>query len=168
MMPANLSRTDPGTPALTELRGTLDLFGFSPGTALVRVHPRTPVWRGIRAAIFLGGGLILAPLVGMIPPHAPWVAGVVGFGGWLGVRKWKEHFTLESLLGNCPRCSEPLSVRAGIPLRQGMSVPCDHCHHEPRLTVALPSASEAAHPSSGPVSTNLDPRNHLSGREDEG
>lgn len=162
-MPANQSGIDPGTPTLMELRGTLHLFGFPPGAVLLRVHPRSPGWRGIRAAFFLGGGLILAPVVGIIPPHAPWVAGVLGFGGWLGIRKWREHFTLESIEGICPKCGEPLSLRAGIPLRQGMSVPCDRCHHEARLTVVLPSASPAAHPPSGSTSPDPDPGNPASG-----
>ena len=127
------------TPVL-ELSGTLNLFGFPPQHAAVGVLPRSRGWRTLRAAGFLGGGLLLAPLVGVVPPHAPWVAGALGFGGFLGIRKWRERFTLVSLEGSCPRCGEVVGIRAGTPLRPTLSVPCDKCHHDSRLRVDLPPA----------------------------
>ena len=86
-----------------ELSGTVTLFGFSPGEALIHAVPRTRAWRGTRALAFVLGGALLAPVVGVIPPHAPWVAGALGFGLFLGIRKWRERFTLESLRARCPK-----------------------------------------------------------------
>lgn len=120
--------------------GTLSLFGF-PGTpARLEVLPRSTGWRFLRAAGFIGGGLVLAPAVGLVPPHAPWVLAAVGLGGFLGIRKWRERYTILSFQGLCPKCGGTLFVASGTPLRPVMTIPCAECHHDPRLTVALPPA----------------------------
>lgn len=122
------------------LTGTLNLFGFPPRHTTLEVLPRSRGWRVLRASGFFGAGLVLAPLVGVVPPHAPWVAAALGIGGFLGIRKWRERFTLVSFQGNCPRCGEAVRIRAGIPLRPALSVPCEACHFDARLEVALPPA----------------------------
>jgi len=124
--------------ARLELSGTLNLFGFPPRQVSVVVLPRNRRWRALRASVFFGGGLLLAPLVGVVPPHAPWVAAALGFGGFFGIRKWRERFTLVSFEGSCPRCGESVRIRAGTPLRATLSVPCEGCHYDAQLTVELP------------------------------
>lgn len=126
------------------LSGRLTLFGFPSTDAVVRVVPRSRSWRGIRAATFLGGGLLLAPVVGMVPPHAPWVAGVLGVGIFLGLRKWREHFTVASIQGRCPKCGETLQVRSGTPMRDTLSITCDACHHDSQLQVDLPADASSS------------------------
>jgi hypothetical protein len=120
------------------LSGTVTLFGFPPGKALIHAVPRTRAWRGARALAFALGGILLAPVVGVVPPHAPWVAGALGFGFFFGVRKWRERFTLESLHARCPKCGGPLVLPPGTPLRPTHSVPCDGCHHDSQLNVQPP------------------------------
>jgi hypothetical protein len=133
--------TGEGMAASLELHGTLALFGFPPERAVVHVIPRNPAWRGVRALGFIGGGILLAPLVGVIPPHAPWIAGALGFGFFFGIRKWRERYTLETLEACCPKCGQPMALRRGTPLRPTHSVPCDGCHHDSQLTVRLPGGT---------------------------
>lgn len=134
----------------------MNLFGFSSTEAVVRAIPRSRSWRGVRASVFFGGGLFLSPVVGLVPPHAPWVAGALGFGIFFGLRKWREHFTLVSLEGRCPRCGEPMGVKAGTPMRSDLSVTCDACHHDSQLSVRVPAESDLPASSSGTATTPPD------------
>ena len=119
--------------------GTLSLFGFPDTPARLEVLPRSAAWRWLRASVFFGGGLLLAPAVGLVPPHAPWVAAALGIGGIMGIRKWRERFTILSLQGTCPRCGGALSLASGTPLRPVMTVPCGGCNHESRLATPIRS-----------------------------
>lgn len=119
------------------MEGTLSLFGFSDTVAYLEVQPRTLRWRALRAGLFMGGALVLAPAVGLVPPHAPWVVGALGIGGFLGIRKWRERFTILSFRGQCPKCGGALSLPAGIPLRPVMTVSCDSCKHDSSLTTPV-------------------------------
>jgi len=124
------------------VEGLLSLFGFPSTPASLELLPRSTGWRASRAAALAGAGLLTAVAVGLIPPHAPWVVAALGTGGVLGWRKWRERFTILSFEGNCPKCGEALNVAPGTPLRPIMSVPCEGCHHDPRLTTT-PSAEDA-------------------------
>ena len=125
-----MESSSPGTPSPVTIRGSLTLFGFPPGNLEARVIRRSGRWRGFRAAGFMAGGLVLAPLLGMIPPHAPWAAGSLGLGMLLGARKWRQRMTLISFNGECPRCGGDLSLKKGAGLRDNMPVSCEHCHHD--------------------------------------
>ena len=132
-----------GGPIL-QLSGTLSLFGFPPVEASLKVVPRSVAWRGALASAYVGGGLLLAPILGMVPPHAPWAVGVLVCGGFLGVRKWRERFTLLSLDGACPKCGGKVSIPSRVPLKSGISVPCEGCHHDSRLLVTIPAPSDSS------------------------
>ena len=129
--------------------GTLSLFGFPSTPAHLEVLPRSTSWRSLRAGGFFGGSLLLAPLVGLVPPHAPWVVAVLATGTLLGIRKWRERFTILSLRGKCPKCGGELSLASGTPLKAMMTVPCPGCNHDPRLTAGLPQAGAVGEPRGG-------------------
>jgi hypothetical protein len=131
------SENSPGSDPSSGLEGTLSVFGFPKTTARVDAVARSPRWRGLRAAAYWGGALLVTPAVALVPPHVPWVAGVLGVGGLLGTRKWKERYTVVKFQGRCPRCQEELSLQPGTPLRSVMAIGCDECHHECRLEVSL-------------------------------
>jgi len=124
------------------MEGTLSLFGFPSTVAHLEVLPRSTGWRALRAGLFIGGALVLAPAVGLLPPHAPWVVGVLGIGGFLGIRKWRERFTVLSFRGICPKCGGALSLPGGTPLRPVMTISCDGCNHGSSLTTTLPGVAE--------------------------
>lgn len=113
--------------------GSLTLFGFPSTSVRVRGIPRSRRWRAVRAGLFGAGGLFLAPAVGMIPPHAPWAAGSLGLGLFLGLRKWRERFTVLSMDATCPKCGARVALEEGSALRPGTTVPCESCHHDPVL-----------------------------------
>lgn len=136
-MSTSENNADPPASSATR-SGSLTLFGFPSTSVTVTGIPRSGRWRGIRAGLFGVGGLILAPAVGMIPPHAPWAAGALGLGIFLGLRKWRERFTVTSMDGTCPKCGAPMSVDEGSALRPGMTVPCDACHHDAVLHLEGP------------------------------
>ena len=117
--------------------GTLSLFGFPNTEAVLELLPRSRSWRTVRAAVFIAGGLALAPAVGLFPPHAPWATGTLVLGFFLGLRKWRERFTILTLRGLCPKCGGPMAIREGTPFRKTISVPCEGCNHESRLVVSL-------------------------------
>lgn len=119
------------------MTGTLSLFGFPSTPARLDVRPRSTAWRAVRAGAFFAGGILLAPLAGLVPPHAPWALGILGIGGFLGLRKWRERFTILSFQGACPKCGKALDIPPGTPLRPVMTVSCPGCHHDSRLTASL-------------------------------
>ena len=103
---------------------------------------RSVGWRGARAGLFFLGGVVLSPLVALIPPHAAWALASVVTGIVLGGRKWAERHTLFSLSGVCPRCGAAVQVEGPMRFRNGSTVDCASCHHGATLTVdaaALPA-----------------------------
>jgi len=117
------------------MEGTISLFGFPSTPAHLDVRSRSKSWRVSWCSVFMGGGVLLAPVVGLVPPHAPWMMGALGIGGFLGLRKWRERFTVLAFQGFCPKCGGPLSLPSGTPLRPVMTLPCSGCNHDSRLMV---------------------------------
>jgi len=113
----------------------LVLFGFEPTPATAHLRARPRGWRVGGALRIMAGSLVVAPVVGILPPHAPWVVGALAGGAVLARRRWTERFTLERLDGTCPKCGQGVDARPGR-LRTPHPVPCDGCHHEARLELA--------------------------------
>jgi len=127
-------RDDPdGGPVTAEAR--VVLFGYPDTEAVARVHDRDALWRGSRAAVLLGVGVLLAPVVALVPPHAPWAIGALGVGAILARKKWRERRTLVELEGICPRCESPLRVERPTRMRDPHTFSCNTCHHEMELEV---------------------------------
>ena len=119
------------------------VFGHEATPVQLVLTPRSTGWRAGRAARWIVGGLVLAPVVGVLPPHAPWAAGA-GVGGLvLGLRKWGERFTLQEIEGACPRCAATLALTGTPPLRSPHPIPCDACGNPVSLRIA-PTVLEGA------------------------
>ncbi len=84
--------------------------------------------------------LIVAPLVALIPPHAPWAVAALAIGATITRRRWLERHTVQSMSGDCPRCGTPLRVARPTRLRHPHAISCETCHHEPLLKVNLNDA----------------------------
>ncbi|HSG48302.1 MAG TPA: hypothetical protein VLA43_10850 [Longimicrobiales bacterium] len=126
-------------PASTTVTGSLNVFGYGETRATLRVLPRSRGWRALRSGALTLGGLVAAPVVALIPPHAAWALGAAVTGAVLGARKWGERFTLLSLRGSCPRCGAPLTLDRPGPLRNPATVDCEACHHAATLTIPAES-----------------------------
>jgi hypothetical protein len=112
------------------------LFGFPSTPAVLSVRPRTASWRAGGAAARMGGCTALAGVVGLVPPHAPWLISSLVVGAVLARRRWTERYTLESFEGVCPKCAEALRVKPGR-LRLPHPAPCEGCHHESSISIDL-------------------------------
>jgi len=132
-------RTRPDADTTVELPARVTLFGHDGVDATVEVIPRSTGWRLLRTARMLGAFLVIVPLVGVIPPHAPWIAGAVTIAAILARRRWTERFTIADFQAPCPRCDHDLKLRPGTRLRFPHPIPCDECGHEPIMTATPPA-----------------------------
>ncbi len=134
-MPDPASSDELTTGVLVPARITL--FGFDVVAANARIEARSVGWRVRRASIALAAGLILAPAVFLVPPHAPWALGALGIGLLTARRRWAEAHTLHFFEGACPRCGEGVSISRPVRLRHPHAVSCPSCHYELALSVDL-------------------------------
>lgn len=118
------------------------LFGFPPAPLEVTIRSRPRAWRVGGATRAMGIAIVIAPVVALVPPHAPWLIGALATGGLFATRRWTERFTLLTVEGCCPKCGSELDIKAGR-LRQPHPLPCEGCHHEGRLQ--LPEGVLAGH-----------------------
>lgn len=111
------------------------LFGHAPTAARLDLLPRSRAWRTRKAALPLVVGVALAPVVALLPPHAPWALVALVTGGILALRRWKERYTIQAAEARCPRCEADLPLAAGSRLRIPHPVTCPECGHEPVVEV---------------------------------
>ncbi|UCC25968.1 MAG: hypothetical protein JSU98_02490 [Gemmatimonadales bacterium] len=127
------------SPDTLRIRGTLRVFGYPETPAEVVILRRSVPWRGVRAGAFGLGGLVVAPVVALIPPHAAWALAAVVTGLVLGGLKWAERYTLLTLSSRCPRCGAPVEVQGPTRLKGRLMVDCEGCHHGSTLTLPADS-----------------------------
>ena len=114
------------------VEGEAVVFGFPDTPVELSVRRRAVSWRVGGAARTLALFVVVAPLVAIVPPHAPWAIGALATGLILARRRWSERLTLERVDGSCPRCGAPLVVKAGR-LELPHPVSCDACHYQSAL-----------------------------------
>ena len=107
----------------------IEAFGQPPKEVALVAFGRPRSWRVRGAGMRLLLTLVLAPLVAIIPPHAPWVVAVLVTGGILTRRRWTERLTIASFEGGCPRCDESLVLAEGTRLMNPHVLTCEGCHH---------------------------------------
>ena len=115
----------------------ITLFGFDVVPANARIEARSTGWRARRASIALAAGLIVAPAVGLVPPHAPWALAALGMGLVMARKRWAEVHTLHLVDGACPRCGESVSLSRPARLRHPHPISCPSCRYELALSVDL-------------------------------
>jgi len=82
----------------------------------------------------MGIFLVIAPMMAIVPPHAPWLIGALTAGIILTRRRLIERFTLISLEGTCPKCDATIDVKR-TRLRIPHPLTCQSCHHQASLKV---------------------------------
>ncbi len=115
----------------------ITLFGFDPVDARARIEARTTGWRARRASMALAAGLVMAPLLAVVPPHAPWVVVAVAIGLLTARRRWAEAHTLHFLDGACPRCEMDISLSRPARLSRPHLITCPSCQYELLVSVDL-------------------------------
>ena len=115
----------------------ITLFGFDAVDATARVEARSTGWRVRRASVALAAGLIMAPVLAVVPPHAPWVVVAVAIGLITARRRWAEAHTLHFLEGACPRCESGVSLSRPARLGRPHLISCPSCQHELIVSVDL-------------------------------
>lgn len=124
------------------LEGKAVLFGFDPTPVEVSVLPRTRGWRLASTARVVGISLVVAPIVAVVPPHAPWAMGALTAGAVLGRRRWQETHTLVRLEGTCPKCGSGFQSRRAR-LRTPHPLQCEDCHHVSALQLSEEALADA-------------------------
>ena len=125
---------------MPEVPARLVFAGGERSEARARVIERSPSWRRSAALMQLGWWL-LAPVVFWIPPHVPWVLLVLGIGAVRALNRFREHRTLVSLRGACPRCGTEQEFGETGRMKQPHTVHCAHCRWELRADVPLAGAA---------------------------
>lgn len=125
------------SPAGVSVSARITLFGFDDVPADARVEARSVGWRARRTAIALAAGLIVAPIAGLVPPHAPWALGALGIGILTARRRWAEEHTLHFLQGACPRCGAAITLSHPSRLRHPHATSCPSCQYELAIAVDL-------------------------------
>lgn len=123
------------TTMLVDARAHVTLFGYDPTPATLRLHPRSRSWRIGGSVRTMMIALLVAPLLGLVPPHAPWAFGALVGGGLLARRRWTERFTVLGVEGTCPRCGGAVVASLGR-LTSPLPVVCAECHHEASVVLA--------------------------------
>lgn len=118
-----------------EALATLALFGFPATPATVRIRAHSKSWRVGGAIRIQAVGLVLAPMVALVPPHVPWALGALAGSFFLARRRWHHRFTVEAVAGGCPKCGKNVAPRPAM-LRARHALSCDGCHHELTLVLA--------------------------------
>jgi hypothetical protein len=129
---------EPGTRDMTpgvSVPARITLFGFDPIDAEARIEPRGVRWRLRRTLTAIGTSLLIAPLLALVPPHAPWALGALGVGVIMARRKWLEVHSLLAITGTCPSCGGDVSLPKPARLRHPHPLPCETCKHELTLHV---------------------------------
>ena len=119
----------------TLVSARITLFGFDFVSANARIEARSTGWRARRASIALAAGLIVAPVVFLVPPHAPWAVAALGIGLLMARRRWAEGHTLHFFEGACPRCGTGVSLSHPVRLRHPHPISCPSCQYELALSV---------------------------------
>ena len=125
---------------IPEVPARLVFAGGAWSEARARVIERTASWRRSSALAQLGLWL-LAPVVFWIPPHIPWVLLVLGVGAMRALNRFREHRTLVSLRGHCPKCGTEQEFRELGRMKNPHTVHCAHCRWELRADVPLSGAA---------------------------
>lgn len=133
MAEMDLSRT-PEVPA------RLVFMGGQSSEARARVIERSSRWRRGQVMKDLAL-LLLIPIVVFIPPHFPWPVIVLGVAFLRAFNHMREHRTLLSLHGPCPKCGAEQDFSELGRMGNPHKVTCAQCRWDSYVEVAR--ASEA-------------------------
>jgi hypothetical protein len=126
--------------AVPEVPARLVFMGGKASEALARVVERGKAWRRSQMMKDLAL-LLLIPVVILIPPHFPWPIVVTAVALMRAFNHSREHRTLLSLRGPCPKCGTEQEYRELGRMGNPHKVTCASCRWD--LFVDVPRAGAA-------------------------
>jgi hypothetical protein len=126
--------------AVPEVPARLVFMGGKASEALARVVERGKAWRRSQMMKDLAL-LLLIPVVIFIPPHFPWPIVVTAVALMRAFNHSREHRTLLSLRGPCPKCGAEQEYRELGRMGNPHKVTCASCRWD--LFVDVPRAGAA-------------------------
>jgi hypothetical protein len=126
--------------AVPEVPARLVFMGGKASEARARVVERTKAWRRSQMTKDLAL-LLLIPVVVFIPPHFPWPIVVLAVALLRAFNHSREHRTLLSLRGPCPKCGAEQEYKELGRMGNPHKVTCASCRWD--LFVDVPRAGAA-------------------------
>jgi len=126
--------------AVPEVPARLVFMGGKAAESRARVVERSRAWRRSQVTKDLAI-LLLIPIVVFIPPHFPWPVVVTVIALLRAFNHSREHRTLLSLRGPCPKCGAEQEFRELGRMGNPHRVTCASCRWD--LFVDVPRAGAA-------------------------
>jgi hypothetical protein len=126
--------------AVPEVPARLVFMGGKAAEGRARVVERSKAWRRSQTMKDLAL-LLLIPIVVFIPPHFPWVLIVLFVAGMRAFNHSREHRTLLSLRGPCPKCGAEQEFKELGRMGSPHKVTCAHCRWDVFVEVARAGAA---------------------------
>ena len=124
--------------AVPEVPARLVFMGGKATEARARVVERSKAWRRSQVMKDLAL-LLLIPIVVFIPPHFPWPIVVAAVAFMRAFNHSREHRTLLSLRGPCPKCGTEQEYKELGRMGNPHKVTCASCRWD--LFVDVPRAA---------------------------
>src|SRR3954462_5833151 len=126
--------------AVPEVPARLVFMGGAATEARARVVERSKAWRRSQAIRDLAL-LLLIPVVVFIPPHFPWPIVVLCVSLFRAFNHLREHRTLLSLRGPCPKCGADQEYKELGRMGNPHKVTCASCRWDLFVDVARAGAA---------------------------
>jgi|1186.fasta_scaffold74596_2 hypothetical protein len=126
--------------SVPEVPARLVFMGGKATEGRARVVERSKAWRRSQVMKDLAL-LLLIPVVVFIPPHIPWPLIVIGVAGMRAFNHSREHRTLLSLRGPCPKCGTDQEYKELGRMGNPHKVTCASCRWD--VFVEVPRAGAA-------------------------
>ncbi len=131
---------DVAASAVPEVPARLVFMGGRAAEGRARVVERSKAWRRSQVTKDLAL-LLLAPVAALIPPHFPWVIVVIAVAVLRAFNHSREHRTLLSLRGPCPKCGAEQEFTEVGRMGSPHKVTCASCRWD--VFVEIPRAGAA-------------------------
>lgn len=131
---------DVAVASVPEVPARLVFMGGTATEARARVVERSKAWRRSQVMKDLAL-LLLMPVVVFIPPHVPWPLVVLAVALMRAFNHSREHRTLLSLRGPCPKCGTDQEYKELGRMGNPHKVTCASCRWD--LFVDVPRAGAA-------------------------
>jgi hypothetical protein len=126
--------------SVPEVPARLVFMGGKASEGRARVVERSRAWRRSQVMKDLAL-LLLVPVVVFIPPHIPWPLIVIAVAAMRAFNHSREHRTLLSLRGPCPKCGTDQEYRELGRMGNPHKVTCASCRWD--VFVEVPRAGAA-------------------------